>query len=339
MSRPPEDQAPLVLRSRVGATGAGQPLLAWLAARFPYLTAAAWRAEVERHRIAVDGHAATTDTVLRAGNEVAWTKIAVEPYADLAVAVLHADGDLVVADKPAHLPMHADGPFVRATLVHVLRQRPGFAQAALVHRLDRETSGLCVLALTARARTGLAAQFAAGEVAKAYHAVVRGHVAGDIVVDAPIGHARASMIQLRRACGAAAVAAAPARTRFVVLERGPAATLLRCEPTTGRAHQIRVHAEHLGHPLLGDKLYGRPDADYLAFVTRVKASGDAREVAAGEPDRHLLHASALAFRHPGTGAALAFESPPPASFRDWLLREPPGAGGSQSPDAAGSMPA
>ena len=108
---------------------------------------------------------------------------------------------------------------------------------------------------------------------------------------------------------------------FTVAERGPDRTLLTCRPTTGRTHQIRAHLEHAGHAILGDKLYGRPDADYLAFVRRMKAGGDPRETPPGEPGRQLLHATRLRLRHPTSNAPTEFEHDPPREFFEWLLAD------------------
>ena len=157
-----------------------------------------------------------------------------------------------------------------------------------------------------------------GSVAKAYLAPVRGEVANDFAVEAPIGHCAHSSIALRRSAEPDARAPRPARTDFFLQQRYPGVTLLRCVPHTGRTHQICVHLELAGHALLGDKLYGRPDAEYLDFVTRVKNGGDAREVAAGEPNRQLLHAAELAFDDPVTGVRVHFTLALPDDFAIWL---------------------
>ncbi len=315
---------PLVLRSRLPAEAAGSLLADWLATRFRYLDRAQWQQELAAGQVHLDGRVARGCELLRAGQELAWHKVHREPFAELTVPVLHEDADLLVVDKPAHLPMHADGPFVQNTLVQVLRQRLQVPTLDLVHRLDRETSGVLVLAKSARATKSLLAQFAAHSVQKNYLAVVRGLVAADGAIDAAIGHSSTSSIALRRAVGPTARDAKSAHTQFTVVQRGPSATLLRCVPRTGRTHQIRVHLESVDHPILGDKLYGVPDADYLAFVHAVKEHGDARRVPADRPHRQLLHAESLAFLHPATGAAVAFTVPAPALFAEWLQR--PAAG-------------
>ena len=309
----------LELRSRVPTSAAGKRLDDYLAGRFRYHSIARWRQEIAAGRVDLDGRRPAPESVVRAGATVLYRKLHREPPVDRDVRIVHSDSALLVVDKPAHLPIHGDGAFVRNTVVHVLRHELGFPEARIVHRLDRETSGLVAVARSTAARRELERQFAAGTVAKTYLAVVRGHVAEDFVCEAAIGHAAHSEIALRRSASTAARDAKPAATRFAVIERGPRNTLLRCEPATGRTHQLRVHLEHVGHPIVGDKLYGRPDTDYLEFVRRVKAGGDPRAASPGEPGRQLLHAAELALRHPDDGRPLQLEAPMPAEFREWLL--------------------
>lgn len=116
----------------------------------------------------------------------------------------------------------------------------------------------------------------------------------------------------------ATAGAQPARTDFEVLRRLSDRALLACTPHHGRTHQIRVHLCHAGHPLLGDRLYGRSDAEYLAFVQAVKAGQDPRQVPPGQPSRQLLHASWLSFRHPADGRRCEFTAPLPAEMAAFL---------------------
>ena len=313
----PSDHAALELRSRIPKQAHGLSLIDYLLQRFRYLDRAAWLAELSAGRLSLDGAIAKAEQRLRAGAELIFHKIQREPEVSRDLRVVHTSPGFVIVEKPAHLPMHSDGPFVRHTLVHMLRSG-SLPEAEIVHRLDRETSGLCVVARTEVARQLLERQFVTGSVAKAYLALVRGEVANDFVVQAPIGHCAHSSISLRRSAKPDARNPRPARTDFFVQQRCPGVTLLRCVPHTGRTHQIRVHLELAGHALLGDKLYGRPDADYLDFVTRVKNGGDARVVAAGEPNRQLLHAAELAFDDPDSGARVHFTSALPGDFATWL---------------------
>lgn len=313
---PPADE--LELRSRVPADQAGSQLLDYLLRRFPYLDRAGWRREIEAGRLSLNGRPLAATDRLAAGGRLCYRRSHVEPPVDDRIDVRHDDEAVLVVQKPAHLPMHADGPFIQNTLIHLLQTRLAAPGLQLVHRLDRETSGLCVLARSAAARDRLRQQFAAGTVHKAYLAVVRGVAPGDFEVDAPIGRSATSTISLRRTTAATAIDAKPARTRFELLRRGRERSLLRCLPHTGRTHQIRVHLEHVGLPVLGDKLYGRPDADYLAFVHRVKAGGSASIGAADDPGRQLLHAAELAFAHPTHGERIEFTDAAPIEFDAWL---------------------
>jgi 23S rRNA pseudouridine1911/1915/1917 synthase len=309
------------LRSRIPRSAAGQTLLDYLTGRFRYRDRAGWLAEIEAQRLLLDGHPIAGSARLQAGGELCYLRASSpEPYVDRAFVVLHQDDHLLAVDKPAHLPMHADGPFARNTLVQLLREHTGNTAWSLVHRLDRETSGVVVLAATAEARRTLQQQWPSGTVAKTYHAIVRGNVTAAFTVDLPIGRSRDSSISLRRAAGSAATEALPACTHFVPEAHAPGVTLLRCEPTTGRTHQIRVHLEAHGTPIVGDKLYGRPDRDYLAFVAAVKQNSDGRTAMPGEPDRQLLHASELRLDHPVSGQAMRLRAPLPAVFATALAR-------------------
>ncbi len=307
----------LELRSRIPRQAHGLPLLDYLLQRFRYLDRAAWLAELRAGRLSLDGVTAKAEQRLRSGSELVFHKITREPEVSRDLRVVHTSPGFVIVEKPAHLPMHSDGPFVRNTLVHMLRSG-SLPEAEIVHRLDRETSGLCVVARTTLARERLERQFVAGSVSKAYLALVRGEVASDFEVEAAIGHCAHSSISLRRSAAPDARNPRPARTDFLVQQRYPGVTLLRCVPHSGRTHQIRVHLELAGHAVLGDKLYGRPDSNYLDFVTRVKNGGDAREVAAGEPNRQLLHAAELAFDDPDSGVRVHFSSALPDDFAIWL---------------------
>src|SRR5262245_46613770 len=310
----------IALRSRVPAHADGTTLLDYLLQRFPYHDRTTWLGEIAAGRLLVDERPGRAEYVLRRGTSVTYLKEHREPIVDDDIRVMHDDGAIVVTEKPAHLPMHADGPFMRNTFIHVLRTKLASPALQLVHRLDRETSGLCVVPRSRAARIALQDQFRTGTVQKTYVAVVHGRVERDFVCEQPIGLAGSSAVALRRTALPEAIEPRPACTRFEVLKRGETRTMLRCVPETGRTHQIRVHLEAAGFPLLGDKLYGRSDADYLAFVAHVKAGGDARDVPADQPDRHLLHASELCFDHPKTGQRLAFSSTPPAIFEAWLER-------------------
>ncbi|HEX5724622.1 MAG TPA: RluA family pseudouridine synthase [Longimicrobiaceae bacterium] len=228
---------------------------------------------------------------VRAGDVVAarlaWAEEPGLAPVEMPLAIVHEDAELLVVDKPPSLLVHPLSPAHTRTLAHGIAHH--FAAAGVhakvrpVHRLDRDTSGLLLVAKTAFAHQHLDRQLRERTLTREYLALARGVVEADAgAVDAPIGpHPRHPHLRAVRADGE------PALTRFRVVERFPDATLLRLELETGRTHQARVHLAHLGHPLLGDRQYG---------------GGGAAPI-----DRQALHAVRLAFAHPATGERLAFE--------------------------------
>ncbi len=230
---------------------------------------------------------------------------------DIALTIIHEDATLIVVDKPAGLVVHPgngnrDGTLQNALLHHdpALAALP---RGGIVHRLDKETSGLLVVARTLEAQTDLVRQLAARTVKREYIAVVHGKLARATTIDAPIGRhptQRTKMAVIERG--------KPARTHVEVVERFAAATLVRCRLETGRTHQIRVHLTAIGHPLLGDPTYrGR-------YAHSATLPLPAREFA-----RQALHAQRLGLVHPLTRAEQQWESPLPADFERLLaaLRE------------------
>ncbi len=222
---------------------------------------------------------------------------------DIALAVVFEDEALIVIDKPAGLVVHpgngnASGTLLNA-LLHHAPQLAGIPRAGIVHRLDKDTSGLLVVAKTLTAQTDLVRQMQARSVRRHYLALALGTVERDGTVDAPLGrHAvQRTKMAIVRAGGK------EARTHYAVLERFARATLLECRLETGRTHQIRVHLASIKHPLAGDPVYGK------------SKSGDARLDAF---PRQALHAWKLALRHPATAGEMAWESPLPADFAQLL---------------------
>ncbi len=222
---------------------------------------------------------------------------------DIALHVVFEDDELIVIDKPAGLVVHpgngnASGTLLNALLYHA-PQLAAIPRAGIVHRLDKDTSGLLVVAKTLTAQTDLVRQMQARSVQRHYLALALGTVERDGTVDAPLGrHAvQRTKMAIVRAGGK------EARTHYAVLERFAKATLLECRLETGRTHQIRVHLASIKHPLAGDPVYGKAK------------SGDARLDAF---PRQALHAWRLALRHPATAEAMAWESPLPADFAQLL---------------------
>jgi 23S rRNA pseudouridine1911/1915/1917 synthase len=239
---------------------------------------------------------------------------------DIPLEVVYEDKDLIVIEKPAGLVVHPaagnpDGTLVNALIAHCgdsLIGIGGESRPGIVHRLDKDTSGLLVAAKTERAMASLAKQFANHTIERAYHALVWGVPrTAEGVIEGQIGRSpfdRKRMAVLR---GGGKLA----RTRYRVIERfgsetRPLASLIECRLETGRTHQIRVHLTHLGHPLIGDPTYGRARQAPRPKTTEEEVGF----AAAANFPRQALHAFVLGFQHPSLHKTMRFESPWPADF-------------------------
>lgn len=267
---------------------------------------------LEEGSVRVDGRRVRKGDLLRGERTIevelpmAESDLAAE--ADLAFAVLFEDERCVVVDKPAGRAGHALRPEERGTVANFLVARFPECRAAgdspleagLVHRLDTDTSGALLAARDREAWRRLREQFRAGTVGKCYAAVVRGDVRAPGEIERAIESDARSRRKVRvLADGKISRRARPAFTRYVPLARSPTATLLEVEIPTGVRHQIRAHLAAIGHPVLGDEIYG---------------GGEVPE------GRHLLHASRLAFDHPESGTRVNVESSLPAEFVEALSR-------------------
>jgi 23S rRNA pseudouridine1911/1915/1917 synthase len=233
-----------------------------------------------------------------------------EPEA-LPLSLAYEDQDLAVVDKPAGMTVHLGAGVRSGTLVNALLHHfgkalsgvGGEARPGIVHRLDKMTSGLILIAKNDFAHRALATQFKQREVQKTYHLLAHGRVepdTGEICV--PVGRDPRHRLRMK----AGGLRAREAITQYRVLTRYPGFTWVAAHPRTGRTHQLRVHFAWLGHPVVGDTLYGAP---------RLAWAGG-REVALG---RTFLHATALQFRHPSTGQQMRFTSPLPDELRNFLM--------------------
>ncbi|MBA3522520.1 MAG: RluA family pseudouridine synthase [Gemmatimonadales bacterium] len=236
--------------------------------------------------------------------------------AAIPLTLVYEDEHLAVIDKPAGLVVHPAPGHWNDTLVNALVARgttlSGGAEGrpGIVHRLDRDTSGLMVVAKTDLAHRRLGAAIAARRVRRTYAALAWGHLdSSPTVIEAPL--ARHPSDRKRMTVSAAG---RTARTDAYVVARFEVAELLRLELHTGRTHQIRVHLEHIGHPIVGDPIYGGGGSRRISGTAR----RDAEAIERAAP-RQALHAAALAFRHPVTGALLDLRSELPPDLRPALL--------------------
>jgi 23S rRNA pseudouridine1911/1915/1917 synthase len=296
----------------------GERLDAWLARQLPALSRSRLQALIEEGHVLLDGARARPSARLRPGEAVRVhvpAPIPAEPQPeDIPVAVVHEDAHLLVVNKPAGLVVHPGAGTSRGTLVNALLRHVrdlsgvgGVLRPGIVHRLDRGTSGLLVVAKDDETHRALVRQFAGRTVEKEYVALVLGNPPGASgEIDSPIGRDPVH----RKKMAVRAPRGREARTSWRVEERFDGAALLRVRIHTGRTHQIRVHLASIGHPVAGDPVYG-------GKRTLSSRRGAAREAFASL-ERPALHAARLAFTHPATGERLAFEAPLPADLESVL---------------------
>lgn len=320
-------EKPSVQNLAVPQEASGQRLDQWLAAQLPDVSRVRIQQLIEQKKIRVNGSLPKPSLRLRGGEHIEITGTVTLPplkafAEDIPLDVVYEDQDIVVLNKAAGMSVHAGSgkneAGQRGTLVNALLHRfaslsqvGGELRPGLVHRLDKDTSGLIVIAKNDRAHHKLAQQFSRRETGKTYIALVHGWMKpekGTITTAISRDLVRRARMTTRRNQGRDAV------THWRVLQRieGPYGkfSLLEVRIETGRTHQIRVHLSSIGHPVVGDALYGAP-----------------RELKGGEENsksvvlgRNFLHAAAIKFRHPVTEAPLSFEQPLPSEL-DLFLRQ------------------
>ena len=302
------------------ADARGERLDAWLARRLPALSRSRLQALIEGGHVLLDGARARASARLRTGQAVRVdvpAPLPAEPQPeDIPIEAVYEDAHLLVVNKPAGLVVHPGAGTSRGTLVNALLRHVrdlsgvgGVLRPGIVHRLDRGTSGLLVVAKDDETHRSLVRQFAGRTVEKEYLALVLGNPARDSgEIDAPIGRDPVH----RQKMSVRAPRGREARTSWRVEERFDGAAFLRVRIHTGRTHQVRVHLASIGHPVAGDAVYG----GQRALPSR---RGAAREAFAFL-ERPALHAARLSFTHPSTGERLTFEAPVPPDLESVLAR-------------------
>ncbi len=292
-------------RQAVPAEYAGLRLDQALAQMLPQYSRARLTSWVRECRVTVDGKSAAPRDKVHGGEMVivqpalSPEETAFRPEA-IALDVVYEDATLMVINKPAGLVVHPGsgnwaGTMLNALLAHA-PQLAGVPRAGIVHRLDKDTSGLLVVAKTLTAQTDLVRQLQARSVKREYRAVVHGVVTRSGKLEGAIGRDPRNRTRM-----AVTASGKPAVTHYTVQEKLPHATVLACRLETGRTHQIRVHLQKLGHPIWGDPVYGPRNAPALPKMAR-----------------QALHAEKLALTHPDTGQAVEWQAPLPDDMKQLI---------------------
>jgi 23S rRNA pseudouridine1911/1915/1917 synthase len=315
-----------MLELEVPETGTGARLDRWLAKARIGLSRNRLQKLIDEGRVLVNGRAAKPSLKLKAGDKLALAipprrqgRVLAEPA---PLTVVHEDASLLVLDKPAGIVVHPGAGVQSGTLVNALLHHApevatvgGEGRPGIVHRLDRDTSGLLVVARTEEAYLALTTALKDRKVKRVYHAIVWGDPGpSEGIIDLPVGRDpkdRKRMAVIRGPGGKLA------RTRWRVLERFGMATLIEARLETGRTHQIRVHLAALRHPVVGDPTYGGRVKKMLSLRQSERSLADALLRLL---KRQALHAVELEFVHPVTGRMLHFESEPPSDIREALER-------------------
>ncbi len=299
----------------VRASEAGLRADAFCRARWPHDSGACRETMFREGRLTRDGLPVAPGAVLAGGERLCCElPVGPEPRTCSDYRIVYRDEDLVVVDKPANLPCHAAGRYREGTLEHLLREREGLDEVRLIHRLDRETSGLVVVATRAGSAARLGRAFLKREVRKAYLAVVEGVVPRSLqVASGWLYLARGITVRRKRVFVAVrdrpqAEEAQPVETLYRRIACRDGLSWLHVVPRTGRPHQIRATLKGCGYPVVGDKLYGLDETIYARLADDALTELDRRRLRIG---RQALHAWRLEFRHPCREVLLRLTAPVP----------------------------
>jgi len=346
----------MAFSSFVGHDKEGLALVDFLARRFTYFNHELWKKHIDAGDVLLNDLKVKFDEPLKRGDEVKYLAMSrPEPKAPQNISVLFEDEDLIIVNKPPHLPVHPGGRYLRNTLINLLKRQRNIETLFLAHRLDRETSGVCVLSKTHLGKEKMYWQFFNSEVEKTYWALVWGLPSPSSgTVDAPLGTARPEQSKIRIKQVVGGKDSKSARTKYHTLStkwieaphwqpphwKGLESaitkknrewgspwpiSLVEARPLTGRTNQIRVHLAHQGSGIVGDKLYDPEERVFLEMK-----EGQARMHGDKAPgfmnlseelmrrlvlEAHALHAKRLKIRHPRSGKPMTFEAPTPPEWQ------------------------
>lgn len=312
-----------IMRYTILPEHAGRTVSDFLGKRFPYHTAEEWGRFAGAGAVSVNDRTAGADLVLNENDVVGYCASGVtEPRVDEDITILYEDRDIIVVNKTGNLPVHPAGKYFKNTLWAILQDRFDVAEPSIINRLDRETSGVTLVARNSRAAEMCRRQFNCRSVMKKYTALVEGALEGPVHARGYIVNCADSAIRKKRRFEpASGPTPEPGReaewadTKFASLERHGGVSLLEAVPHTGRLHQIRATLSFLGCPVVGDKMYGLDEGIFLRFIKEQVTPQDAAAMRIG---RQALHASELGFSHPSDGHPMVVNAPLPPDMRGLL---------------------
>ncbi|GBC61105.1 pseudouridine synthase [Desulfonema ishimotonii] len=304
---------------RIRPAEAGMTLSDFLTNRFSYHSRAEWLERIRDRAILLNHGPADPDVLLKKGDALEYLAEAIaEPPVNTGYSVICEDDAIMVVNKPGNLPCHPGGRYFNHTLWALLRKEHGLASVSLVNRIDRETSGLVLIAKTPADARNCQEQFLAGQVGKRYLVLVEGDFPAEPITkrgvlapdpDSPVRkkrrfyeHVSADSVRDGQTC----------HTRFQGLKSRKGLSLVEAEPRTGRLHQIRATLCSMGYPVVGDKIYGVDDEIFLRFISDKMTPADRERL---RMPRQALHAAELRIRHPRTGSPLELAASLPRDMR------------------------
>jgi RluA family pseudouridine synthase len=295
----------------IGEDHVGMRLDWYMSVLHPFYSRAAWQKKIKKSEVYLNSLSVRPSAKLKIGDQISmFQPRSEEPKVDKDVRALWEAEGVMAVYKPACLPMHANGAYLKNTFAWILNEKFG-DQWAAVHRLDMETSGIVLCASSTELRHKMSAEWIAKKVKKKYQAIVHGNVEDDEYhVDQPIGDLNRSEIRIKKWINKDGQ---DAQTEFTVLARGKNHTLIEARPITGRTNQIRIHSAWTGHVLVGDKLFHPDEKVFLSYWEE----GDNDWVHQMTGFKRLcLHAASIEFPHPVSGEILKIETPIPPDMQD-----------------------
>ena len=265
-------------------------------------------------RLVQKGRGLKKGNIVRAGDEVFFLcPKKEESVQDIDIPVLYEDDHILIVNKPPYMSVHSTNPWGKNDLIQQLRRQRSDSKLFLAHRIDRETSGIVLIARSSEIARRLGEAFSGRDIEKEYTALVFGELLDDSgIIALPICRDEGSAVKIKMI--ARKGEGAPSITEYSVAQRLKGFTLVIAKPKTGRQHQIRAHFAAIGHPLVGDKIYN-DERLFLKFIKDGFTGELEKELLL---DRHALHASRLSFRHPITGSLLRIDAELPKDFRTFL---------------------